>query len=347
MKKLTALLLALVMILGLAACGSSGSGGAATPAPSAPPSEAPAMEPQTVKLALVVSAGTPLEIACQKFAADVKEKTDGLINIEVYAGGILGTETELKEAISLGTVEMVNLGWSLLSNKFSYSMSYIGYYELDSRDTMNDFFEGETAQRLYDAYESLTGVRVICANWQQGSRHTIASRAFSNLDELKDFKLRTPAGVTLDLDAWTAWGALPTGMALSEVYSAIEQKVVEGVECPLDYLWTYSFHEAGATNLMLTGHQLYNNLVAVNTEWFDALPADIQQIITDCAKEAGEYQTQLVVEKEGEFLQNFKDAGVNVVEISDDVKAELKALVAPINAEQQAKCEEELKALGF
>ncbi len=347
MKKIAALLLILAMALGLAACGSSASTSTATPAPSVAPSAEPTMEPQTVKLALVVTAGTPLEIACQKFAADVKEKTNGLINIEVYAGGILGTETELKEAISLGTVEMVNLGWSLLSNKFSYSMSYIGYYELSSRDSMNAFFEGETAQRLYDAYESMTGVRVICANWQQGCRHTIASRPFSNLDELKGLKIRTPAGVTLDLDAWTSWGALPTGMALSEVYSAIEQGVVEAVECPLDYLWSYSFHEAGATNLMLTGHQLYNNLVAVNAEWFDALPADIQQIIFDCAKEAGDYQTQLVIDKENEYLQNFKDAGVNVVEISDDVKAELKALVAPINAEQQAKCEAELKAMGY
>ena len=136
-------------------------------------------------------------------------------------------------------------------------------------------------------------------------------------------------------------------MALSEVYSGIEQGVIEAVECPLDYLWTYSFHEAGAKNLMLTGHQLYNNLVAVNTEWFDSLPADIQQIIIDCANECGDYQTELVLEKEAEYLQNFKDAGVNVVEISDEVKAQLKELVAPINAEQKAMCDKELKDMGY
>lgn len=347
MRKIAALVLVLAMVLGLAACSSSASNSSATPAPSASASAEPSMTPQTVKLALVVSEGTPLETACQKFAKDVKEKTNGLINIEVYAGGILGTETELKEAVSLGTVEMVNLGWSLLSNKFSYSMSYIGYYELDSRDTMNDFFDGDTAHRLYNAYESLTGVRVISTNWQQGARHTLATKPFTTLDELKGLKIRTPAGVTLDLDAWTSWGALPTGMALSEVYSALEQNVVEAVECPLDYLWANSFHEAGAKSLMLTSHQLYNNLVAVNAKWFDSLPADIQQIIIDCAKEAGDYESKLVVEKENEYLQNFKDAGVNIVQISDDFKAQLKALVAPINAEQQKKCEEELKAMGY
>lgn len=331
MKKTLAMLLALVMVFALAGNAfAKGNDGV-----------------YEAKMALVVNEGTPVADCSQAFADAVREKTDGKVDITVYAGGILGAETELKEAVSNGTVQMVNLGWSLLSNKFSYSMSYIGYYELASRDEMNAFFEGEEAQRLYDAYEGLTGVRVVCANWQQGNRHTISRREFSNLDELKGMKIRTPAGVTLDLDAWTAWGANPTGMALSEVYSAIEQKVIEGVECPLDYLWNYKFHEAGATNLMLTGHQLYNNLIGVNAAWFDSLPAEYQEIIIECAREAGDEETKLVVAQEDGYVQMFKDAGVNVVEISDEVKAELKSLVAPINAEQKAKCEEEIKALGF
>lgn len=359
MKRTLALLLALVMILALCACGQKAAPAApaepktetaAAPAPAeAKPEEpaAPAFTPQTVKMALVVNEGTPVAECSKAFAEAVKEKTNGDITIEVYAGGVLGAETELKEAVSLGTVQLVNLGWSLLSNKFSYSMSYIGYYELPNRDAMNPFFAGPEAQRLYDAYESQTGVRVISTNWQQGNRHTIASRPFSNLDELKGLKIRTPAGVTLDLDAWTAWGASPTGMALSEVYSAIEQGVIDAVECPLDYLWNYKFNEAGAKYLMLTGHQLYNNLVAVNTDWFDALPAEYQQIIIDCANEAGDEQTKQVIAQEDSYIQMFKDAGVTVVEISDDVKAQLKALVAPLNEEQRAKCDEEIKAYGF
>lgn len=354
MKKTIALLLALVMVLALCACGQAAAP-AAAPAEAAPaeaaPAEAaaaePAFEPQTVKLALVVNEGTPVADCSKKFAEAVTEKTNGDITIEVFAGGVLGAETELKEAVANGTVQMVNLGWSLLSNVFSYSMSYIGYYELPNREAMNPFFAGEDAQQLYDAYEKATGVRVISTNWQQGNRHTIATRSFSNLDELKGLVIRTPAGVTLDLNAWTAWGAAPTGMALSEVYSAIEQGVIEAVECPLDYLWNYKFNEAGAKYLMLTGHQLYNNLVAVNAEWFDALPEEYKQIIIDCANEAGDEQTKLVIEQENGYIQKFKDAGVEVVEISDDVKAQLKELVAPINAEQRTLCQEEVaKILG-
>ncbi len=330
MKKILAFTLALCMIFALCATSASADD-----------------KVYKAKMALVVNEGTPVADCSKEFAEAVKEKTDGHVLIDVYAGGILGAETELKEAVSNGTVQMVNLGWSLLSNRFSYSMSYIGYYELATRDDMNPFFEGPEAQRLYDAYESLTGVRVICANWQQGNRHTIARRPFSNLEELKGLKIRTPAGVTLDLDAWSSWGANPTGMALSEVYSAIEQNVIEAVECPLDYLWNYKFNEAGATNLMLTGHQLYNNMIGVNAEWFDALPEEYQAIIIECAKEAGDEETKQVIAQEDSFINMFKEAGVNVVEISDEVKAELKALVAPINAEQKAKCDEELKALGF
>lgn len=345
MKKVIALLLSLVMVLALCACGQTAA--PATDAPAAEPAEESTFEPQTVKLALVVNEGTPVADCSKAFAEAVTEKTNGDITIEVFAGGVLGAETELKEAVANGTVQMVNLGWSLLSNVFSYSMSYIGYYELPDRDAMNPFFAGEDAQKLYDAYEQSTGVRVISTNWQQGNRHAIATRPFSNVDELKGLVIRTPAGVTLDLNAWTAWGAAPTGMALSEVYSAIEQGVIEAVECPLDYLWNYKFNEAGANYLMLTGHQLYNNLVAVNAEWFDALPEEYQQIIIDCANEAGDEQTKLVIEQEDSYIQMFKDAGVTVVEIPDDVKAQLKELVAPINAEQRTLCEEEVaKIIG-
>ena len=98
---------------------------------------------------------------------------------------------------------------------------------------------------------------------------------------------------------------------------------------------------------MLTEHQLYNNLVAVNTEWFDSLPEEYQQIIIDCANEAGLEQTKQVVENEANYIQMFKDAGVTVVEISDDVKAQLKELVAPINAEQREQCKAEVaKIMG-
>ncbi|MEA5152601.1 MAG: TRAP transporter substrate-binding protein [Oscillospiraceae bacterium] len=351
MKKAIAILLALVMVFALCACGQTAP--AATSAPAAETADAETadatadFEAQDVKMALVVNEGTPVADCSKAFAEAVKEKTGGKINIEVFAGGVLGTETELKEAVANGTVQMVNLGWSLLSNVFSYSMSYIGYYELSSRDELDAFFAGEEAQELYDAYEKATGVRVISSNWQQGNRDTIATRSFSSLDELKGLKIRTPAGVTLDLNAWTAWGAAPTGMALSEVYSAIEQGVIEAVECPLDYLWNYKFNEAGAKYLMLTEHQLYNNLVAVNTEWFDSLPEEYQQIIIDCANEAGLEQTKQVVENEANYIQMFKDAGVTVVEISDDVKAQLKELVAPINAEQREQCKAEVaKIMG-
>lgn len=352
MKKFLAVLLCLCMVFALCACGKTADTSTAptdeVPAENTPTESGSGKEftPQTVKLAHVAGEESALNQALLEFAKLVNERTNGDISVEVFAGGMLGNETELKEMVSMGTIEMTSMGWALMTNKLPYSISYFGYYQMLDREEMNAFYDSDTAQLFYDAYEAATGVRVIGHSFYQAERNLMATKPIEKLEDLKNFKIRVPAGVAVDLDAWASWSCNPVGMALSEVFTALEQGAIEAVEIPCSYMYTYSFADAGAKYLMLSGHQIYNNLLGVNSAWFESLPAEYQQIIIDAEREAGELCKTLEIAQDKEYIDSMvADQNVTVIEWPDDFKAQLKELVTPVYAEQQKLAIEEAEAL--
>lgn len=327
MKKILALILVLVLSFSLF-------------------SPALAAKPQKVKLAHVAGETSALNKALLKFAEMVKERTNGEIEIEIFPAGILGGETELKEMVSMGTIQMTSTGWSLLTNKLSYSIAYFGYYQMLDREELAAFYSSDIAQKFYDAYEKVTGVRVINTNFYQAPRNVMASKPIENLEDLKGLVMRTPNGVAVDLEAWASFGCQPVGMAISECFTAFEQGVIQAVEMPCSYMSSYSFAEAGAKYLMKSEHQIYNNLMGVNAQWFDSLPAETQQIIIDAANEAGELCKEYEMADDQVYIDTMvNEQGVTVIEWSPEFKAQLKELVTPVYLANQAKALEEADAL--
>lgn len=358
MKRLVAIFLILAMVFCFAACSASDADDTSSPAKDSNQSSDNSdakdndsdksasgltkIDPQTVKIASIAGDESPLNDAINKFCDLVYEKTDGMIKVENFAGGILGSEPELKEAVSLGTIQFVSMGWSLLTNKLPSSIAYLGYYQFLNRDELNEWYKGDIAQYFFDVYEKATGVRVINTGFTQSARDIISMKPFYSLDDMKGVKARTPSGVELDLKVWSAWGTVPTGMALSEVYSAMEQKVIECIELPVSYMYSYSFAETGCKYLMMSEHQLYSNLTGVNVEWFDSLPADIQDVILECLDEAAVYCTDVELSMEQTYIDNMvAEQGVEVIEVSDDFKKELQSLIQDLyDAEKETAIEE-------
>ncbi len=326
MKKFLSLVLAVTLVLSMTATVS-----AAT---------------QKIKLAHIAGEASALNKSLVRFSDLVKERTNGEIEIEIYPAGILGGETELKEMVSMNTIQMVSSGWSLLTNKLSYSIAYFGYYQMLNRDELEAFYSGEIAKKFYDAYEKVTGVRVISHGFYQAARNVLATKPIESLEDMKGLIMRTPNGVSVDLEAWASWGCQPVGMAISECYTAFQQGVIEAVEMPSSYMSSYSFAEAGAKYLMKSEHQIYNNLLGVNAQWFDSLTPETQQIIIDAASEAGAYCKEMEMADDQAYIDAMvKDQGVTVIEWSPEFKAQLKELVTPVYLENQRKALEEADAL--
>jgi TRAP-type C4-dicarboxylate transport system substrate-binding protein len=105
------------------------------------------------------------------------------------------------------------------------------------------------------------------------------------------------------------------------VYTALQQGVIDACEMPLDFAYNNGLHKL-ATNVMLTNHLVYTNLMIVNTEWFNSLLKETQAILIEEANAAGDYQTQMVVDSEVDLLKTMEEEGCTVYEVDTDAFAE-------------------------
>jgi TRAP-type C4-dicarboxylate transport system substrate-binding protein len=113
-------------------------------------------------------------------------------------------------------------------------------------------------------------------------------------------------------------GANPTPLAFPEIYSALQQGVVDAMECPLNWIYSSGFHEH-AKYLNLTAHSRYMNMVIINTKLLEGLSPEYQQILREAAVEAGLYETELSRQEELDYRKKMEAEGVTFVEV--DVEA--------------------------
>ena len=274
-----------------------------------------------IKLGIIAAIGQPVELACNQFAKDVEEKTQGRVKVTVYPGSIIGNEMELRDAVSIGSIQMACIGIGVTVGMVPEVNITQVYYLWRDRDHMQKAFNGEIGQEFFKKFEEKTGITVIASNWQQGTRQTLSKKPFTKPSELKGIKIRVTAGIPLYEDLWKAMGALPVSLAFNEIYMALEQGIVDAMECPVDFIYQNSFHEK-AKYLMLTRHLIYPNLVMINSAFLKSLSEEDQKTIKQAAIDVGDYQTELMLQNEESFIEKLKSEGVAVIEVDTNAFAE-------------------------
>ena len=167
-----------------------------------------------------------------------------------------------------------------------------------------------------------------------GTRNLISSNAISNIDELTGHKMRV-MGAPIQARVFQAIKAAPSAIAYSEVYNAIQTGVVDGLENESASLLQYKFFEV-APHVTLTQHSITVRPIVMSGKSFRKLPEDLQQIVLQAGKEAGEYGRQLESTEDAQKLEEMKSAGqIEVHEFADREK--LLELVTPV---QDAYAEE-------
>lgn len=298
---------AMAASLALTACGGNADG-AATGASASECGDA------TLRLGYIMAEGDPGDLGAKRFEEIVEEETDGAIDVVPQANGILGEEQELWEGHDIGSVEMSLTGVGPIS---FFTPEYAGvqmYYAIRDTDHLDEVFNGEIGDEIESALLEAKGGRILDW-WHRGARHVTSNKPIRTPEDLSGFKIRTPEGETY-LRAWEAFGASPTPMALGELFTALEQGVVDGQENPLELIATQSFDEV-QSHANLTGHQVAPYLLSISEQTWQSLCADQQEIIQDAALEAGEYEKGLVADSEEKWKQELADRGMTIVEDVD------------------------------
>lgn len=251
----------------------------------------------------------PFNLGVAHFKEAIEERSNGRIKMEFYPSSQLGNNGDLMSMLIEGTNQIGNEGGGFLSDYASKFLIGEAVYAFNSVDHMLKVMNGELGQEMYDQLLTERGLRVIDV-WYYGARHITANKMIDTPADLAGLKMRVPNG-PLYISNGTALGANPTPLALSEVYLALQTGVIDAQENPLPTIESNKFNEV-QKYLILTGHNYNFNVVMVNDAFWQSLSQEDQALITECVKEAGEYQKAIALEQEQSLIDEFKASGMIV-----------------------------------
>lgn len=341
MKKRIAMLLTLALTASsLAACG-GGSQPAATKAPAADTTAAAAettaaaeggeteaaaegedafadLGDFTMMVGHAQPEGNPRYVSMEKFAADVAEKTNGHVTVEVFGNGQLGTEKEMLEQVVAGTVQGMRGG------QFDFSPRLLMFtlpFLAQNRAQVTALLQSDLAKKVCAEAEAETGTVIInlcdAGGWRQfsNSKHPITKP-----EDLVGLKMRTNGMNTID-KTFVALGATTTTIPYSDLYMGLKTGVADGQENPWVNVEGMKFYEV-QQYFTEVNYQFHPDPFYVNAAWWNELPQEYRDIISECATEMGTYNDQLIDENQEAAKQVVIDAGCEVYEPSEE---ELKA----------------------
>ena len=322
MKKLFSILLACVMILGLAACGGGNSGdsapadsGNSAPAGTSDVANAPAVT-------LVYAEVNPLDTIVGKTASEfkrlVEEKSGGSITIDVRDSGVLGSENDVLDAIVGGddSIDMSRISaFALTSYGAKKSMLLSIPYTFENRDHWWNFANSELASEFLNEPQDIGLPLRGVFYGEEGFRHFFANKPINSIDDLKGMKIRVSNDPVMN-GMVEGLGASPTVVAFGELYSALNTGVCDAAEQPIANYKSNAFPEV-ANNLILDGHTLGAvQVVITDTAWAKLTPAQ-QQVIMEAGKKTQQFNAELSQGEEDKVLEQLKADGCNVVDVTD------------------------------
>lgn len=333
-KRLLAILMAGAMLATLmTGCGGGGdaaAGGdtaAGTDAAGGGAAATPAGDVITLQIGFENSISEPLGQALEKWQQLVAEKGDGTLAIELYPDSQLGDKSELIDSMLLGEPVATLADGAFYADYGVPDFGIVfGPFLFDDWDQCWTLIESDWYKEQCDKLQE-KGLKIITSNWAYGARHTLTVKPVNTVDDLKGMKIRVPSNEIQSV-GFDTLGATSTGMALGDVYQALQTKTIDGAENPLATLYGRKLHEV-AKNLILDGHVLNFTTWVCSDDWFNSLTPEQQALLVSTGEEAGLYNNELQTASESEYLQKMKDEGVTVVEPSEQVLEGFRAKAQP------------------
>ena len=277
-----------------------------------------AAEAQTeLKFGHVGNPGSLFEASANAFAerANAKLEEQGLdYRVVAFGSSQLGTDEELMQKLRLGTVD-----FALPSTVMSSTVGEFGVFEMPylvkDREHMKRIEEEIFWPTLAPLAEE-QGYKIL-AVWENGFRHiTNNVRPIETPEDLQGIKLRVPSG-EWRVKMFQAYNANPTPMAFSEVFTALQTGVIDGQENPFAQIWSAKFQEV-QDYLSLTGHVYTPAYITAGKQKFESLPAEVQQVLEETAKETQDFVYETAAALEDDLLTKLKEGGIQVNEADKD-----------------------------
>jgi C4-dicarboxylate-binding protein DctP len=289
-----------------------------------------AAEPLLIKFSHVVANDTPKGKAAEKFKQLAAQYTNGRVKVEIYPNSQLYKDREEMEALQRGAVQMLAPSVSKFGplGVREFELFDLPYLIPDAA-TVDRVTDGEIGKRLFAKLEP-KGLKGL-AYWDNGFKQFSANRPLRKPEDFRGLKMRIQSSKVLE-EMMRELGALPQVMAFSEVYSALQQKVVDGTENPVSNLYTQKMYEV-QSNLTISNHGCLVYAVITNRKFWEGLPADIRGQLEKAMTEATRYERDIAKQENEKALAAVKASGkTQVYALSEAEQKTLKQALLPVQA---------------
>lgn len=267
----------------------------------------------TFKIGHVANTDHTWHKAFEYFSEIVFERSNGKINIDVFPNEQLGKEVELIRSIKTGIADMTITGGTLQNWTDIVAFSDMPFIFRDSVH-MKKLADGPIGKEMEERILEETGIRII-TYFQRGPRHLTSNRPVVSPSDLKGLIIRVP-NVPTYTSAWSALGANPTPMALSEVFTSLQQGTIEAQENPLAMISSTNLYEV-QDYVNLTAHVLSWAYVVIGDKQFLKMPKDLQGIFLEAAKDMQQYEHQLFLENEASLRDDLESKGMEFIDVNN------------------------------
>ena len=256
----------------------------------------------------------------------VEEGSNGEIAVKIFPSQLLGTGLQMSEMVQAGALEILAIPTSNMQVLHPPLQVLDLPFLFPDREALFKILDSDFTDSLY---KPLLSRNIVGLHWIiSGFKQFTGNFPIRTPDDFKGRKIRVmPAPIIRE--QFKALGASPVPIDFQELYSALQQGVVDGQENPLTTIVTMKFYEV-QKYMTLSNHAFIAYVFVTSKSFYDSLPEKYQKLVRESAKKAGIYERGLVVEREKGFLETIKKAGVTVIELKPEDRQAFQKAVEPV-----------------
>jgi len=296
---------------------------------------------KVIKISMGVNEQHPSYLGAKKFAEIVAAKTNGRYDVQVYANAQLGDDIKATEAVKMGNLEMTAPSSSPLVG-IDPDLNVLDLpFLFPNTKAADAVLDGAVGTKIALKLED-NGLKLL-AYYENGFRNiTNSVREIKVPADLKGLKIRTMEN-KIHLAAFKAMGANPTPMPFSEVFTAMQQKTIDGQENPVPTIFLSKYNEV-QKYATLTGHVYGPHLLLINKKLYDSMTPEDQKIFSDAAAESKIFQRETNRAMTKDYVAKLREAGMTVTELTVEQKKVFQDACAPVYKQFEASIGKDLIA---
>jgi TRAP-type transport system periplasmic protein len=277
---------------------------------------APARADEPIELSAygILSLDSVLNQGLVRFAETVEERTDGGVVFDIYHSGELGGDVETIEDMRRGAIDMRLAGAGLHSHFYPEIQMLELPYLFRDPEHLREVVLGPIGRELLDGFED-HGVKAL-GFLDVGFRNVSNSvRPVHSVEDVQGLRIRVPE-IDSYVKTWEAFGASPTAMAWPDVYMALQTGVIDAQDNAPEHTWSNRTYEV-QDHYSVINYTWMGGVLTMNLDRWNELPEDVQEIMLEAAREAGEWTFDELSQANVDALDRMEEAGLEVIRDPD------------------------------